>query len=74
MSPADSDDGGTSRINLRMPEHLKTRVERAASGEGLSVNTWLVRVASFALDRADAGGRGEARASRGAGRYTGWVR
>ena len=44
-----------SRINLRMPENLKARVERAASGEGLSVNSWLVRAAaSSALDRGDA--------------------
>jgi hypothetical protein len=73
LSPADADEGGTSRINLRMPDHLKTRVEQAASSEGLSVNTWLVRAASSALDRADAGGR-EGRASRGSGRFTGWVR
>lgn len=74
LSPTHADEGGTSRINLRMPDHLKARVEQAASGEGLSVNTWLVRAASSALDRADAGGRREERASRGAGRYTGWVR
>lgn len=70
----DADDGGTSRINLRMPDHLKARVDQAASSEGLSVNTWLVRAATVALDRADQGGRREGRASRGAGRYTGWVR
>ncbi|MGA8666725.1 MAG: hypothetical protein WB804_07650 [Candidatus Dormiibacterota bacterium] len=70
----DSDDRGTSRINLRMPDHLKARVDQAASSEGLSVNTWLVRAASVALDRADQGGRREGRVSRGAGRYTGWVR
>jgi hypothetical protein len=74
MSSGDSDDGGTSRINLRMPDHLKARVDQAASSEGLSVNTWLVRAASVALDRAGQGGRREGRASRGAGRYTGWVR
>ncbi|MFZ0919995.1 MAG: hypothetical protein WB807_02890 [Candidatus Dormiibacterota bacterium] len=74
MGSGDSDDRGTSRINLRMPDHLKARVDQAASSEGLSVNTWLVRAASVALDRADQGGRGEGRVSRGAGRYTGWVR
>ncbi len=74
MGSGDLDEGGTSRINLRMPDHLKARVDRAASSEGLSVNTWLVRAASVALDRADQGGRREGRASRGAGRYTGWVR
>jgi hypothetical protein len=56
-----------------MPDQLKTRVEQAASGEGLSVNTWLVRAASVALDRASPGRR-EGRTSRGSGRYTGWVR
>jgi len=73
-SPGDADDGGTSRINLRMPEHLKTRVEQAASSEGLSVNTWLVRAAGFALDRVDPSRRREGRAVPGPGRYTGWVR
>ena len=73
-SPGDTDDGGTSRINLRMPEHLKTRVEQAASSEGLSVNTWLVRAAGFALDRADPSRRRDGRAAPGSGRYTGWVR
>ncbi|MHB8489104.1 MAG: hypothetical protein ACYDCS_08230 [Candidatus Dormibacteria bacterium] len=73
-SLGDIDEGGTSRINLRLPDHLKTRVEQAARSEGLSVNGWLVRAASAALDRADQGGRREGRASRGAGRYTGWVR
>jgi predicted DNA binding CopG/RHH family protein len=74
LSAADADEGGISRINLRMPDHLKTRVEQAASSEGLSVNTWLVRAASFALDRAEPGHHRESRASRGAGRFTGWVR
>jgi hypothetical protein len=73
-TPGDTDDGGTSRINLRMPEHLKTRVEQAASSEGLSVNTWLVRAAGFALDRVDPSRRREGRAVPGPGRYTGWVR
>jgi len=70
----DTDDGGVSRINLRLPDTLKTRVEQAASGEGLSVNTWLVRAAGFALDRADPGRRREGRAASGGGRFTGWVR
>jgi hypothetical protein len=74
LNPGDGDDGGTSRINLRLPDQLKARVEVAASGEGLSVNTWLVRAASVALDRAGSSGRREGRASWGAGRFTGWVR
>jgi len=69
----DSDDGGTSRINLRMPDHLKTRVEQAAGTESLSVNTWLVRAAGLALDHAEPGRR-SGRAAAGPGRFTGWAR
>ena len=53
----DAEDGVMSRINLRMPERLKARVEAAAAGEGLSVNAWLVRAAAAAVDRGDAGRR-----------------
>jgi hypothetical protein len=74
LSSADTEDGGTARINVRMPDHLKTRVEQAASSEGLSVNSWLVRAASFALDRTDPDRRRDGRAAQGPGRYTGWVR
>jgi hypothetical protein len=68
------DEGGTSRINLRLPDHLKTRVEQAANSEGLSANTWLVRAASAALDRVQTGSRRVGGTARGAGRFTGWVR
>lgn len=72
--PADADDGGMARINLRMPENLKARVEQAAAAEGLSVNSWLVRAASAALERGDTR-RGPARnLSRGKQHYTGWAR
>ena len=40
-----------SRINLRMPEQLRTRIEAAAATAGLSVNAWLVRAAAAAADR-----------------------
>jgi hypothetical protein len=70
----DADEGGTSRINLRLPDQLKTRVEQAASGEGLSANTWLVRAVSSALDRVEPGRRREGRSAIGGGRFTGWVR
>jgi predicted HicB family RNase H-like nuclease len=33
----------TARISLRLPESLKTTVEKAAANEGVSTNTWLVR-------------------------------
>ena len=71
----EGDEGAMSRINLRMPDHLKARIEQAAGGEGLSVNAWLVRAAAAALERT--GGlsrRPERRAPQGAQRYTGWVR
>ena len=42
-----------SRINLRLPDHLKARIEEAAGREGLSVNAWLVRAAAAALERGD---------------------
>ncbi len=42
-TPDEQDEGGTSRLTLRMPEALKNKVEAAAAKEGLSVNGWLVR-------------------------------
>ncbi|MFI7706875.1 hypothetical protein [Nonomuraea sp. NPDC049480] len=73
--PPDADDGGTSRISLRVPEHLKPRIEEAAARDGLSVNAWLVRAVSAALDPEDAGRRSGGRAAPQTGkRYTGWVR
>ena len=46
------EEGTAARITLRLPEPLKARIEDAASREGVSVNTWLVR----ALSRAVSGG------------------
>lgn len=67
----EGDDSTMSRINLRMTDHLKARIEQAASGDGLSVNAWLVRAASAALERS---GPDPRRASRGKQHYTGWAR
>jgi hypothetical protein len=71
---APDDDSTMVRINLRLPENLKARVEAAAATEGRSVNSWLVRAASAALQQPAAsepakptGGR------RSTQRYTGWV-
>lgn len=72
--PDPVDDGGVSRINLRMPDQLKARVDRAAGVEGVSVNSWLVRAATAAVERGVAAPRRESRTARGAGRYTGWAR
>ncbi|MFC9672419.1 MULTISPECIES: hypothetical protein [unclassified Streptomyces] len=78
-APADGDDGGTARVNLRLPAHLKTRAEEAASREGLSVNAWLVRAVSAAVDGGTpsrAPGSSQAtRTTRTVGQsFTGWVR
>ena len=70
----EGDEGAMSRINLRMPDHLKARIEQAAASEGLSVNAWLVRAAAAALERTGPSHRRERRASQGAQRYTGWAR
>jgi len=43
------DKGATARINLRLPEEIKARVEEAAAREHVSVNSWLVRAAAAAL-------------------------
>ncbi|MEU6715835.1 toxin-antitoxin system HicB family antitoxin [Nonomuraea sp. NPDC046802] len=73
--PPDTDDGGTSRISLRVPEQLKPRIEAAAARDGLSVNAWLVRAVSAALDPGDAGRRSGPRTTQQTGkRYSGWVR
>jgi hypothetical protein len=50
LSTAIAEEGGSARINLRMPDTLKSRVEAAALREGRSVNTWLVRAATAALE------------------------
>lgn len=73
-SPPEADDGATTRINLRLPEHLKHQIEQAAGRERLSVNAWLVRAAAGALQP---GGRdrGSTKGGRWGGEYyTGWVR
>jgi hypothetical protein len=49
LLPPEGDEGGTSRINLRLPDHLKASVDEAASRAGLSVNAWLVRAVASAL-------------------------
>lgn len=71
VSVADPDDSGTARLNLRLPESLKARVEEAAGIEGLSLNAWLTRAAARAL--VDDPRRPSPRKATGGERYTGWV-
>jgi hypothetical protein len=71
----DLDEGAMTRINLRLPDTLKSRVEEAAGRERLSVNAWLVRAATAALTADDRGTTPPARrAPRGSQSLTGWVR
>lgn len=75
-APADGDEGGTARVNLRLPAHLKARAEEAASREGLSVNAWLVRAVSAAVEGGAAPRTARtAQKTRTIGQsFTGWVR
>lgn len=76
VAPAPTDDaasadrGGMTRINLRITDDLKSRIEEAANREGLSINAWLVRAATGALEP----GRTARRKSDTGQRYSGWVR
>ncbi len=49
----------SARISLRLPESLKSAVERSAESEGISVNAWLVRAIARATESRPihAGGR-----------------
>jgi hypothetical protein len=69
-APELEDDGGTWRVTLRLPEHLRPGVDAAARRDGLSVNAWLVRAVTAAL-----GGGGARRPPGDAGKhFSGWVR
>lgn len=72
--PVDGDDTAVSRINLRLPDHLKGRVEQVAGREGLSVNAWLVRAVAAAVQSPAGPEPATSRAPRGGQRFTGWVR
>ncbi|MHB8430168.1 MAG: toxin-antitoxin system HicB family antitoxin [Acidimicrobiales bacterium] len=65
--------GPTSRINLRIPDQLRARIEEAASEEGLSANSWLVRAAAAALEANGRKGREAQRALSTRRKYVGWV-
>lgn len=73
---AADDEGGTARVNLRLPAHLKAKAEEAAGREGLSVNAWLVRAVSAAVDGgAGARPRTAPQQTQNVGQsFTGWVR
>jgi HicB family len=65
----------SARINLRLPDDLKARVEAAAGRGHVSVNTWLVRAAATALDSDQHQRTATTQvAADGGQRFTGWVR
>jgi hypothetical protein len=72
-APPEGEEGAAARISFRLTEHLKGRIEEAASQAGLSVNAWLVRAAATALEPAAGSRRPDRRAAWSGQRYTGWV-
>ncbi|UQU61416.1 DUF1778 domain-containing protein [Couchioplanes caeruleus] len=72
--PPDGEEGGVSRINFRLSEQLKARIEQAAARDGLSVNAWLVRAASAAAQQQTAAPTVTSSHTFGGQRYTGWAR
>jgi len=73
-SPTEGDDGATSRLNLRLSDALKLRIEEAARMEGLSLNAWLLRAAAAALEPNSQNRPSQPRSPTGSQRYVGWVR
>jgi hypothetical protein len=70
---ASDQEAGTARLTLRLADSVKTRIEAAASRDGVSVNTWLVRVASRALDNPSRGSQATGRFGPGQ-RITGYAK
>ena len=79
----DSADGATdraeatARISLRLTEALKAGIEQAADRADISVNSWLVRVATAALhedpSRSGTDGWASRQGGRSGKRISGWV-
>jgi HicB family len=74
-----ADEAGSARVTLRLSESLKARVETAAMTGGMSVNSWLVRAISRALEPGAGGSRPRSTPAppgrKGLGkRYTGFAR
>ncbi len=73
------DEAGSARVTLRLSESLKARVEAAAMAGGMSVNAWLVRAISRALEPPAGGSRMRSSSpptgrKNSAKRYTGFAR
>ncbi len=79
MAPTEPEDaladteGATARINFRVTDALKTRIEQAAGAQGRSVNAWLTRAASAALRSPGPAGEEKTTSGRTIQHVTGWV-
>ena len=73
-APASGDDDAMTRINLRLGQDLKDRVEDAARAAGMSVNAWLVRAAASAVADRPPAGSPTWTTARGSDHYRGWAR
>ena len=73
-APVTGDDDAMTRINLRLGQDLKDRVEDAARAAGMSVNSWLVRAAASAVADRPAAGSPTWTSARGSSHYRGWAR
>ena len=71
---AEADGGEIARITLRLPEQVKTRIELAAASDRLSVNAWLARAVSDALETRRPDPRAAVVNAAGGQRLTGWAR
>lgn len=69
-----ADEGGMARVNLRLPDQLKARAEQAAANERASLNAWLVKAVTAALDRAGPPRSDASTPPSRRQRYVGWVR
>lgn len=72
VASVELDDASTSRTTLRLPDALKSRVDEAAAADGLSVNTWLVRAVTAALQPKQR--RSAQRTLRTGDNFAGWAR
>jgi hypothetical protein len=61
-------------LALRMPDQLKTRAEQAAANDRASLNAWLVKAVTAALDRAGPPRRDGSTPPSRRQRYVGWGR
>lgn len=67
--PPDVDDGETARVTVRLPQSLKSQVDRLAAEAGVSLNTWIVQILRRTTTPAPSG----TSITHSARRVTGWA-